>query len=191
MQPGKQNQAMCSHVSPRPDKTPQHHFAPSLVEIDGELVAVRGGDRAGAEFRVKHPRAFREGRTRARTRDQFSLDLHRTAARPALLRTPGTAPRWLTAALLRALPARRRIGRPIVVHIGKTRLRVAAIGRTRCRLDDFDMSFRQFVQETRRYRRLPKPMNAPVGREIYFRPALGPREADIGEAALFLQPRAA
>src|SRR3984893_19284674 len=124
----KRNQAICSHVSPRLDKTLQHHFAPSLVEIDGELVAVHGGDRAGAEFRVKHPRALREGRTRARTRDQFSLDLHRTAARPALLTTSGTALRWLAPALLCALPARRRIERPIGVHIGKTRLRIAAIG---------------------------------------------------------------
>src|SRR6202022_2331008 len=98
----------------------------------------------------KHPRALREGRARARTCDQFSLDLHRTAASPAFLRTPGTTPRWLTPALLCALPARRRIGRPIGIHIGETRLRIAAIGRTRCRLDDFDVVFRQFSQEPQR-----------------------------------------
>src|SRR6202022_2754372 len=139
----------------------------------------------------KHPRALREGRARARTCDQFSLDLHRTAARPALLRTPETAPHRLPPALLCALPARRRIGRPIGIHIGETRLRIAAIGRTCCRFDDFDVTFRQLVQETRGNRRLPKPMNAPVGREIYFRPPLCPRETDIGEAAFFLEPRAA
>ncbi len=51
-------------LSPRLDKTLQHHFAAGLVEIDGELVAVGGSDRAGAEFRVKHPRACREGGAR-------------------------------------------------------------------------------------------------------------------------------
>ena len=45
-----------------------------------------------AEFRMKHPRALREGRTRARTRDQFSLDLHRTAARPALFENSRDGP---------------------------------------------------------------------------------------------------
>src|ERR1700730_19219191 len=107
MQPGKRKQAICCHESARLNKTLQHHFATGHVEIDGELVAVYGGDRAGAEFHMKHPRAFREGRTRAGTRDQFSLDLHRTAARPALLRTPETAPPWRTATLRLTVPARR------------------------------------------------------------------------------------
>src|SRR5688500_4831157 len=34
-------------------KTVEYHLPPGLVEIDGELVAVDGGDRAGAEFLVE------------------------------------------------------------------------------------------------------------------------------------------
>src|SRR5438132_13768293 len=105
-QQGKRNHADGSRVSPRLDKTLQHHLAPSFVEIDGELVAVHGGDRAGAEFRVKHPRALGEGRARARNRDEFPVDLPRTAPGLTFLKISPHALPCLFASPLRALPAR-------------------------------------------------------------------------------------
>ena len=59
-------------------KTIHHALLAGLVEMDGQLVAVDGGDVAVAEFQVKHALADREIRGRAGGfGDQFAFDNHR------------------------------------------------------------------------------------------------------------------
>ena len=54
-----------------------------------------------------------------------------------------------------------------------------------------DMRLRQFVEEARRDGRVPQAVDAAVGGEIDLGALARAREADMGEAALFLQPGAA
>src|SRR5579872_4681062 len=58
----------------------------------------------------------------------------------------------------------------------------AAIG-----VDDFDMRRREFVDKTRRLRRLPKTPDAPIGGEIDFHLLPRARQSNIGEATFLLQ----
>ncbi len=61
-----------------------HPFLAGLVEIDGDLVAFDGGDRAGAELDVEHPVA--DGKLRCavdhRLGNQLALD--QLGLRPAI-----------------------------------------------------------------------------------------------------------
>jgi hypothetical protein len=50
------------------------------------------------------------------------------------------------------------------------------------------MGLGQFIEEARGQCGLPQPVDAAVGDEPDVAMALGAGEADIGEAALFLQP---
>src|SRR5690606_9261332 len=62
-------------TSPALDEAVEHFFRPGLLEIDGELVALDGGDGAVAEFQVKHPLAQSIGRGRTGgAGDQFAVD---------------------------------------------------------------------------------------------------------------------
>ena len=83
-----------------------------------------------------------------------------------------------------AIAAPARGERPAAIAVA-----VAAVGIAR--LGDLDMGFRQFVEEARRDGRLPQAVDAAVGDEPDVQVLLGARQADIGEAALFLEARAA
>src|SRR5215210_7973378 len=62
----------------------EHHFPSCLVEVDGELVAVDGGDGAGAELLVEDALARGEaGLGAGRFGDQLALDQQRAALRAA------------------------------------------------------------------------------------------------------------
>src|SRR5208282_4023842 len=162
------------------DKGIEHQFAASLVEVDGELGAIDSRDGSGAEFDVEYPRARRKTARRIGTGDNFAFDGRRLARRR------------LVGALLRTAPARRFVFRAEGIHIGETRLGVAAIVRSAAGVfDQLHMVCRQVVDETRRRRGLPQAMNAAIAGEQDFRPQPRPRHADIGEAALLLQPGAA
>ena len=62
-------------------KTIHHALLARLVELDGQLVAVDGGDVAVAELDVKHPVADCELRGAGGFGDQFAVDGQRFAAR--------------------------------------------------------------------------------------------------------------
>src|SRR4051794_27606122 len=65
-------------------KTVEHHLPSRLVEVDGELVAVDGGDGAGAEFLVEAPLAEGEaGIAAGGFRHQLALDEERAPLRAA------------------------------------------------------------------------------------------------------------
>ena len=68
-------------------KTIHHPLFAGLVEADGQLVAVHGGDVAVAEFQVKHALADGEVRRRAGGfGDQFAFDGERGGGAAARLR---------------------------------------------------------------------------------------------------------
>src|SRR5205085_9603170 len=95
---------------------------------------------------------------------------------------------------LGALPARGRVAGAKGFHVVEARGAVAAAAapaRAALGFRDLDIGRRQLVEEARRDRGRPGAMNATVGREIEFGAAAGAGQPDMGEAALFLQPRAA
>src|SRR5687767_11024939 len=63
----------------RLDKAVEHHLSPSLVEFDGELIAVYGLDGTGAELGVQNASADSKARAAGGFGDQFSFDQHRSA----------------------------------------------------------------------------------------------------------------
>ena len=143
------------------------------------------------------------GRVHGRLGDEFALD--RLAARAALaiadafhLMAGAGAPvvsRGVGAVGLRALPAGCRIGvleRLLLVEAGLA-VRIAPVAAVIGALAfrDFNMVQRQFFEEARGDGRLPQAVNASVRHEPDMGTALGAGEADIGEAAFFLQPRSA
>src|SRR6185437_16832129 len=98
------------------------------------------------------------------------------------------------AACLRALPARRAVAGAEGFHVVEARRAIAAAAAPTAAapgLRDLDIRRRQLVEETRGDRGRPGAMDAAVGGEIEFRAAARASQPDMGEAALFLQPRAA
>ena len=95
---------------------------------------------------------------------------------------------------LGAFPAGGGIGIGEGFGLVEARLAVAAAAVTAVALLDFgdlDMGFRQFVEEARGDGRLPEAVDAAVGDEPDVAAALGAGDADIGEAAFFLEAGAA
>src|SRR5262245_63542989 len=143
------------------DETIHHPLLAGLVEGDGELVAVDGGDVAVAEFLVEYAVADGEvGDGARRFGDQLAFDGEWQAracaaaaegdALPALVIRRirigvlvEAAAEPAAPARLRALPAGRAVARAEVGHLVETR----GIGRAAAlRLRQLDMRLRQFVE---------------------------------------------
>src|SRR6478736_9570798 len=95
---------------------------------------------------------------------------------------------------LRPLPARRRVAGAEGFDIVEARRAVAAAAApagAALGFRDLDIGRRQFVEEARRDRGRPRAVDAAVGGEIEFGAAAGAGQADMGEAALFLEAGAA
>jgi len=93
---------------------------------------------------------------------------------------------------LRAPPAGARIVAAAREVLRETALAVILVARSRHRaLRHLDMVLGQFVHEARGNGALPQRMDAAVGGEGNESALLCPRDADIGETALFLEARTA
>src|SRR4051812_36162269 len=185
-------------------KTVDHLFLAGLLEGDGELVAVDLHHMAVAELLVEDAVLQREFGRGGGFRHQLALDHHGAAlvARKAAGRerrlvlaeaAAGLAAAVAIAVGLGALPARRAVAGTEGFDVVEARGAVAAAAPAGAALGfrDLDVLRRQLVEEARGNGGGPGAVDAAVGGKEDFGAAARPREADMGEAALFFQPRAA